>query len=188
MRFPVAGGPSEFVLEAGVLPQIRCAFPPATVCVLGEWNQAQKQLVLTALDPLKGRGRELARIKAQQPSGIVGWALSQDGSRIAYSQYDEQEGRIRILSLNDETSADVVVRNWHSFIALAWAPDGKGLFVSCVRPNAFAILYTDLQGRAYPLWEREGSLKSWALPSPDGRHLAILGPTWDSNAWMLENF
>ncbi|MGA2606525.1 MAG: winged helix-turn-helix domain-containing protein [Terriglobia bacterium] len=188
MRFPVAGGPSEFVLEAGVLPQIRCALPPATLCVLGEWNRAQKQLVLTALDPLKGRGRELARIKAQRPSGIVGWALSQDASRIAYSQYDEQEGRIRILSLNDKTSADVVVRNWHSFLALAWAPDGKGLFVSCVRPNAFAILYTDLQGRAYPLWEREGSLKSWALPSPDGRHLAILGPTWDSNAWLLENF
>jgi Tol biopolymer transport system component len=141
-----------------------------------------------ALDPLKGRGRELARIKAQRPSGIVGWALSQDASRIAYSEYDEQEGRIRILSLNDKTSADVVVRNWHSFLALAWALDGKGWFVSCVRPNAFAILYTDLQGRAYPLWEREGSLVSWALPSPDGRHLAIMGPTWDSNAWMLENF
>jgi len=188
MRLPVAGGPSEFVLEVGVLPQIRCALPPANLCVLGEWSQAQKQLVLTALDPSKGRTRELARIKTQRPSGIVGWALSQDASRIAYSEYDEQEGRIRIMSLTGRTSADVVVRNWHSFLAFAWASDGKGLFVSCVRPNASAILYTDLQGRAYPLWEREGSLKSWALPSPDGRHLAILGPTWDSNAWMLEDF
>jgi Tol biopolymer transport system component/DNA-binding winged helix-turn-helix (wHTH) protein len=188
MRLPVAGGPSEFVLEAGALPQIRCALPPANLCVLGEWSQAQKQLVLTALDPLKGRSRELARIRTQRPSGIVGWALSQDASRIAYSEYDEQEGRIRIMSLTGKTSADVVVPNWHSFLAFAWASDGKGLFVSCVRPNASAILYTDLQGRAYPLWEREGSLVSWAVPSPDGRHLAIMGPTWDSNAFVLENF
>lgn len=188
MRIPVAGGPSEFVLEDQLLPEIGCARNPATLCVLGEWNEGQRQLVLTTLDPVKGRGRELARIKAQGPSGIVDWALSQDASCIAYSEYDEQEGRIRFLSLTGKNRADVVVRNWHSLLTLAWAPDGQGLFVSSVRTTAFAILYTDLQGRAYPLWEREGSLVSWALPSPDGRHLAIMGPDWDSNAWMLENF
>ena len=32
------------------------------------------------------------------------------------------------------------------------------------------------------------TLKRWGAPSPDGRHLAILGGTQDSNVWMLENF
>jgi hypothetical protein len=28
----------------------------------------------------------------------------------------------------------------------------------------------------------------WAVPSPDGRHLAISADTSNSNAWMLEGF
>jgi hypothetical protein len=26
------------------------------------------------------------------------------------------------------------------------------------------------------------------MPSPDGKYLAFEGGTWDSNAWMIENF
>lgn len=188
MRMPVTGGPSEFILEGPVLQQIRCAPAPASLCVLGEWNEGQRQLVFTTLDPVKGRGRELARIKPQRPSGFFGWALSPDASRIAYSEYDEQEGRIRFVSLNGKNRADVVVRNRQGFLKLAWAPDGQGLFVASFRTNAYAILYVDLQGGAYPLWEHEGPLVSWALPSPDGHRLAIMAFSLDSNAWMLENF
>jgi hypothetical protein len=38
------------------------------------------------------------------------------------------------------------------------------------------------------LWEQEGGLGISALPSPDGRHLAIRGWSVNSNIWMIENF
>ena len=46
----------------------------------------------------------------------------------------------------------------------------------------------DLNGHANALWEQKGGLRTWGVPSHDGRHLAMLGYTMDSNIWMLENF
>ena len=69
-----------------------------------------------------------------------------------------------------------------------WAPDGKGFYVSSRSPRGATLLYIDVGGHAIPMWEQKGSFETWGVPSPDGRHLAILGYTVDSNVWMLENF
>ena len=45
-------------------------------------------------------------------------------------------------------------------------------------------LYVDLQGHAQPLRENV----EWAVPSPDGRHLALLEWATTGNAWVIENF
>jgi len=59
------------------------------------------------------------------------------------------------------------------------------------------LLYVDLKGNAHVLQEHKGSLSPavmggfsvpWGVPSPDGRHLAILGWTRNSNVWMMEGF
>ena len=118
--------------------------------------------------------------------GATAWEGSVEG--IAYSEFNEHEGRIRFLSLTGATWADLVVPGWSCFSAMAWASDGKGLFVTSMGANITRILYVDLQGHAYPLWNLPAFSVSWAVPSPDGRHLAVLRPTRDSNAWMLENF
>ena len=188
MRMPAVGGPSQFVLEGRGFLANRCAQAPATLCVVGEVSADRKQLVLAAFDPAKGRGRELVRITARLQPEMVSWDLSPDGSRIAYAESDDQEGRIHFVSLAGGAIPDLVVRSCYGFSALAWAADSEGLFVTSTGVNATRILYVDLQGHAYPLWEHQGSWISCPVPSPDGRHLAILGPTGDSNAWMLENF
>jgi len=38
------------------------------------------------------------------------------------------------------------------------------------------------------LWEDKGGLGTYAVPSPDGRHVAMQGFTEDANIWMMENF
>ena len=52
-------------------------------------------------------------------------------------------------------------------------------------------------GNAHVLRQQKGSLSPtikagsfgpWGVPSPDGRHLAMLGWTRNSNVWMLEGF
>jgi hypothetical protein len=47
----------------------------------------------------------------------------------------------------------------------------------------------DLKGIARPLWQNKGGVgDTWAVPSPDGRYLAIGSTVLTSNVWMLEGF
>jgi len=69
-----------------------------------------------------------------------------------------------------------------------WSADSKGVYVGSSSSRGTTLLYVDLQGHATPVWEQKGNLRTWALPSPDGHHLAIMGYTVDSNVWMLEGF
>jgi hypothetical protein len=41
---------------------------------------------------------------------------------------------------------------------------------------------------AYQLWQVNNMWPSWAIPSRDGKYVAIPVPTFDSNVWVAENF
>jgi len=165
----------------------RCARPPANLCLLGEQTEDQKQLIFTAFDPIKGRGREVTRI-ATKPGFPYNWDVSPDGSLIAL-EIPARDNRIRLLPLAGGEPRDLVVNGWSGFSeGPDWTPDGKGFYVGISSPKGATLLYIDLIGHARAVWEQKGSFRIWGVPSPDGRHLAILGRTVDSNVWMLENF
>jgi Tol biopolymer transport system component len=184
-RVPVSGGPSELVLASPRLDDYRCARAPATLCLVSEPTGDRKQLVFTTFDPVKGRGHEVIRV-ATEARAFDHWDLSPDGSQIALLW--RRENRVRLLPLAGGKPRDLVVSGWLGLNSLDWSPDGKGLYVSSRSPRGATLLYIDLNGRASPIWEQKGSYVVWGDPSPDGRHLAILGWTRDSNVWMLENF
>jgi hypothetical protein len=78
---------------------------------------------------------------------------------------------------------------------LYWEPDGKALLVTAsgAAPPGDLLLHVDLEGRAQVVWQHKGVTgfnyeAIRGVPSPDGRHLAVLGYTNDSNVWLLENF
>lgn len=186
-RVPVSGGASQLVLTAHGYTGHRCARAPATLCLLGEQTGDQRQLIFTAFDPLKGRGREVLRV-ATEPGFGYNWDLSPNGAQIAIS-YPAGENRIRLLALVGGASRDLVVNGWYGFNSGPdWSPGGKGFYVSSLSPRGATLLYIDLNGHANALWEQKGGLRTWGVPSLDGRHLAMLGYTMDSNIWMLENF
>jgi Tol biopolymer transport system component len=184
-RVPVSGGPSELVLTGHGCANLRCARSPATLCLVGEWTEEdRKHVVLTAFDPVKGRGPEVARITVD-PSKVSKWAISPDGSQVAVLFRDY----IRLLPLGGGTPRDLFLKGWSAFGAGPdWSPDGKGFYVSSRSPRGVTLLYIELNGHATAVWEQKGGLETWGALSPDGRHLAILGVTVDSNVWMLENF
>jgi hypothetical protein len=78
--------------------------------------------------------------------------------------------------------------------------DGTGLLVSSVREGGATLLELDLRGKAHPVWESKGTIQPditpfvggpsapWAVPSLDGRYLAICEWSLSANIWMLENF
>jgi eukaryotic-like serine/threonine-protein kinase len=189
-RVPVSGGLSELVLTTHRLSDVRCA-RLGPFCLVGEQTEDQKQLVFTAFDPIKGKDREMMRI-ATNPgfafNDTYNWDVSPDGSQLAIS-YPAGENRIRLLPLRGGEPRDLVVNGWYGFYeGPDWSPDGKGFYVGASSPQGATLLYIDLEGHANALWEQKGSFATWGVPSPDGRHLAILGWTVDSNVWMLENF
>jgi len=190
MRVPTSGGPPQLVLEGRGINGLSCARSPATLCVFSEWAPDQKQLIFSAFDPVRGRGRELTRTNLNQPFPYYSWDLSCDGLRLAFTQFDDREGRIQVLPLAGGETREVNVKGWNGLWRLFWAADGKGLFVSRRPTSGSMLLYVDLEGRASVLWEQKlaGRWLTWGAPSPNGRYLALVGRTTDSNVWLLENF
>jgi Tol biopolymer transport system component len=185
MRVPIAGGPPQLVRYEPSLYDMRCARLPARLCVLSE--REPRQQVFYGFDLVQGKGRELTRIDVNPSVGGYHWDVSPDGSRIAVTMGSERESRIRILSLGGGMR-DVVINGWNGFQSLDWSADGKGLYASSQSPQAVTLLYSDLEGHTQVLWQQDGIFKTWGIPSPDGRHLALLVWTSANNVWMIENF
>jgi hypothetical protein len=90
MRIPVSGGVPEFVMEIRNLEDIGCARAPASLCVVSEASQDEKQVTVTAFDPLKGRGRVLRTVEKEPAVSFSDW-VSPDGSTLAISKHREAE-------------------------------------------------------------------------------------------------
>jgi serine/threonine protein kinase/DNA-binding winged helix-turn-helix (wHTH) protein len=188
MRIPLTGGSPQLVLTAAIYDRLRCAKSPASFCSFAERTPEGRQIVITAVDPLQGRGRELTRFETDSNAEYT-WDLSPDGDRVAVLK--RSEGRIRILSLKGAAQQDVTVKDWNNFQSLDWTADGKGLFLSSSMQGGTGLLHVDLRGIANLLWQQgvAATQTTGGVPSPDGRHLAMLGyQMQSSNVWMIEDF
>ncbi len=178
------------VLEGSGIKSLKCSWSPAPLRVLSEESPDKNQCIFTAFDPMNGRGPELTRISIKRPVESYFWDLTRDGSRLAIAQdLPGRERRIHILPLSGGEDREVVIRREIQMTSLDWATDGRGFFVGSGPPGG-VLLFVDMNGHTEVLWKRETlwDFGPRGLPSPDGRHLAILGWTMDSNIWMLENF
>jgi hypothetical protein len=182
MRAPINGGPPHFVLDAPAIGNFECSHVPATICAFDQ--KKQKRLLISVFDPAIGEPHEVATL----PKESFGWALSPDGKSIAFILGASNE-RIRLLSLSGQPARELIVKNWSGFNSLDWAADSQGFFVSS-NPAGLrqSLLYVDLAGNAHQIWQVNFVWPTWAIPSRNGKYLAILAPTVDSNVWMAENF
>jgi hypothetical protein len=193
MRMPFAGGTPELIFQSSPDSEISCASPVKSLCVIAEGTEDGKEVVVRAVDPVKGRGLELARFDLHPSQAIFhpgtgtwSFEISPDATLLAVRE--SAEGPIHIISLRGQQ--EVVIQpkgldmhNWY------WTADGTGFYVSNRVKGGTVLMHVDLQGNAHFLWENYGSGASTdGLPSPDGRHLMIMGWTTNSNMWMMENF
>ena len=183
-RVAINGGPSQTLFRYRPWGH-RCTYFPAKSCLFCERTEDRKQLVFTSLDAFEGRGQELARFDTD-PASEYDWALSLDGTRIVIRK--NAEPRLDIVSLSGHPQQQIIVKGWTTFMGLNWAADGAGIFTSALVPRGSILLYVDLKGNAHSLWEHKGSTGTWAIPAPDGKHLALSGGTISSNFWMMEKF
>jgi len=187
MRVSITGGPSQRLFTARRHAFITCAKSPSHVCVIGEPTEDGKQMTVTAIDFLKGRGPELFRFSLPANDDTWFLDLSPDGRRVAATQ--TSAGPIYILSLSGQVLQQVRLKGWSNLSEFTWAADGNGLFVTARIRNGQEVLHVDLQDHVHALWESTGgSGETSAIPSPDGHHLAIQSWTTSSNVWMMEDF
>lgn len=188
MRVPISGGASQLLFTARPGKSlISCARPPSELCAIAEPSEDHKQVIILTLDPLKGRGPELTRFELDPKENGWFWDLSPDGTQIAATR--SPAGPIYIFSVHGELIRKIKVGGWNNLQEFTWAANGKGLFVVVGVPGKHVLLHVDLEGDARFLWENAGaSGETLALPSPDGRHLAIQSWVTNGNLWMMENF
>jgi Tol biopolymer transport system component len=186
MRVPVAGGAAELLFSAPSISDIRCARSPASLCAVSQLSSDQRRVRFTAVDPVKGQGRELTAVAADLGTSYS-WDLSPDGSQIALVKNDPAEGRVRFLSLAGQAPRDLVVEGQNNFSSVDWSTDSKALFIARRDNLKGELLRLDLTGRAVLLWT-QGHFFPRGIPSPNGQWIAIRSGTADSNVWMLENF
>jgi len=187
MRYPVLGGSPEQILEARLddAAYFDCPVRPASSCVFSHWEQGQ--LIFYALDPVRGRGKELARTKFGSPTELD-WRVSPEGLRIALASRNELREQVRILDFRVGAERNLQLPHGWRIYELSWTADGSALFAAA-RSMGYFIGRIELDGKTSVLLDRgRNQWLGYPQPSPDGRHLAFTQQTWESNAWLLENF
>lgn len=184
MRVPLEGGTPEEVPIGGWLDEFRCALGPGKGCVLRTGIQNQFY-VFYDLDPIRGKGRELARTK-WIPEYVADWDISPDGTQVAIPNHDSRSARIRVITLrhgsNPPSERELVLKGLTDLSGLVWAADGQGWFVSVDTTVGNRLLSVRADGRLHSL----GDIQGWAVPSPDGRRIAFLNRIIATNAWLIE--
>ena len=191
VRVPTAGGPPELITTVPRFSGIFCAKAPSNLCVLAEPTKNEKRVVVTAFDPIKGRGRELMQYDIgplPDVEGLLPIDISPDGTRLAVAKHTE--GPIEILSLGGERLQIIHAKGLNNIRALGWTSDGKGLFVSSPINRGWEVLHVGFHGDVKVLWtSNEGDESVGWSESADGRHIALYGTKQNaSNIWMMENF
>jgi hypothetical protein len=165
-----------------------CARPASMRCVLTELSDDNRQMVVSDFDPIKGRGAELARFEFDPQFNpkvsFALWTISPDGIRFAVSR--GPAGPIQVYSFKDKSTHLIQPKGTIDMLNLAWAADGKAFYFSNRTKDGMELLHMDLEGNTKSLWKNND--RTFCIPSPDGRFLAINDRKQNFNMWMMENF
>jgi len=179
MRSPLGGGAAEQILQAPADGMTALDCPPLSYasCVIS--RKEKDDLVFYLLDPLRGLGKEVAR--THDPIGAV-WSISRDGNRIALAVVKG----VRLIDLHGGAESELAMSGliW----SLCWAPDGKTLYAA-LQAGDYQLVRIGLDGKTTVLLNRgRNQFLGNAIISPNGRYLAFSQQSYDTNAWLLQNF
>jgi eukaryotic-like serine/threonine-protein kinase len=190
MRVPIAGGSPEQLFQVREGSLISCAKPPSNLCTVAEQSDDRKQMIITAFDPVKGRGHEMVRFEIDpniDTSHYLQGRISPDSTHLLALR--GQKGPIEIRSLRGGVAQVIHPKDVDNLLMVSWTADGKGLFVTNGTKDGSELFHMDLRGITRLLW-KSGSRerRCHGVPSPDGRYLAIYDLQQSANMWMMENF
>lgn len=186
MRVPLAGGPPHEVAKANWISNHQCARAPATGCV---YSIASDNVVtFYTFDPFKGTGSKVFELK-DELAQFYNWTLSPDGSMLALARGkwgQEESDHIRIISLNGAPEKSITLNESLNLASIDWAADSKSLWAPTDDEKENELLQIDLHGNVRSVWRPKKIRVAWAIPSRDGKKLALHVDSTSANIWMLE--
>jgi DNA-binding winged helix-turn-helix (wHTH) protein/Tol biopolymer transport system component len=188
LRAPINGGVGQPLLEADGINNFQCARAPSRMCLFSRFTT--DALVVVQFDAATGATKEILRTNDPGWQNY-NWTLSPDGTSLALCKNMgiSQDATIRLISLEGGAARVIHVNEWARILAIDWATDGKSFWASALlRGDARALVNIDLRGDVKQVVRGEKPYVGWAIPSRDGKHLAMWQSTGGSNAWMLVGF
>lgn len=185
MRAPLAGGAPQLVAKANWISNHQCARAPAKVCLYSTIHG--NELTFFSFDPVHGQPSQILQMKDEVPQ-FFNWTLSPDGSTLAIAKAiaGDRSPRIRLVFLKDGSDRWITVDGPVEISSIDFAADSKGIWAVSGGEKENALLYVDLQGHARTVWSPKNTFIGWAIPSRDGKHVALDIRSISANAWMLE--
>ncbi|MBV9084658.1 MAG: protein kinase [Acidobacteriaceae bacterium] len=185
MGFPIEGGPAKiFLANQPVQGEFACALGTAGRCVTRAVQNGQ--FLFRDLNPDGGAGRELAKT-AWSPAVVGDWDISPDGSQVAIPDHDPRKATIRLVPLDARAGASekvVTIRTLKNLSGVVWAADGKDWYVAAVDANRGVLYVVNLDGQVRTHL-MESIRPTYAVPAPDGQHVAFADWTASANVWQI---
>ena len=179
---PVDGGPPRLVLKDVGIWNVQCARMPSTICLYSTAKGKTSQTF--RFDVRSGKTAD-----PPQSDPKCNWSLSPDGSQRAIVVFGANNGRIHLRSTSTGEMHDLTVKGWGGLMGLDWSADGRSLLVSWHNfERDSALLNVSLDGNVSLLLKSTNPEIWGAIPSPDGRWLAVAEAGGPKNVWQVENF
>lgn len=184
MRVPLQGGSPRVVLQRPFITNFQCARSPSKLCLVDRLEGSTMQFF--SFDPEDGETRGFASF--QVVGNSFGWSLSPDGSKLALI-LGGPEHRVTFMTVSDRSTHEVELKQW-PIENIDWAADGKSVFVASRNASGAPVIFgVEPNGDYRELLGGDGFTQYlWAVPSPDGRYIALEVVTGANNVWMVENF
>lgn len=178
---PTDGGTPRLVLKDVRIWNVQCARLPSTLCLYSVTKENTEETY--RFDVKSGKSTDPPQIDPP-----IDWSLSPDGSQLAVIVRRPNQGTIQLRSTSTGKTRDLVVKGWSGLMGGDWSADGRSLFTtSHLHEGDSTLLNVTLDGRASMLLHSRNEVFS-AIPSPDGRSLAITEDSGAKNVWQIENF
>jgi Tol biopolymer transport system component len=178
MRMPIEGGQPERVHTYPELALPRC--PARGPCMVFEYHR--HEIAVRVLDPPRV-SRELLRF----PASPFGEDPLPSGEGIAFIVRDaEPRNRIRTVPFDGSTPSEITVADASSLVNLDWLPDGSGLLTTNLTATHTDLMLVRPNGRSTVLSSGDARGGIWAVPSRDGKRLALFMQTRQSDAFVLD--
>ena len=180
MKVPIEGGSSTMLFQLPSINDIQCARSPATLCLLNTGSAGE----VFSFDADTGNPQKFSLPRITDPQE---WGLAPDGSTLAVLL---KGSKLIFVDLASQAIHEVKLDEWSQLIAVDWAPDSKSVYIPSRKPDgAYVLLRVQPDGSHRVVFEGGKTPRlQWAIPAPDGRHIAIQADSGENNVWMIDRF
>jgi DNA-binding winged helix-turn-helix (wHTH) protein/Tol biopolymer transport system component len=188
MRIALSGGVPQLLLAEPGINNFQCARSRSNLCIFSEFSS--NRLAFYTFDSVTGDHSLLTTI--QEPEWfLVNWSLSPDGKTLvlAKNHRGAAPADLRILRVDGTHERTMALDKWFAISYVDWAADGQSVWVNAAsEAGTPTLLNVALNGKITASLQEPEMVLGWAIPSPDGRHVALWRGEQSSNAWLLEGF